>query len=337
MLFRKLIACTFLIIPYIACADSNTETLERIAIQQQTLSWMHGGEWAKLEAMIAAYNNDFPATSGGTHKLVVVWASIVDTFSGVAPESGIGLVAKKWLAASPGSTCARMLQALEFNARATRLRGEGPASGVDPSIWPEYKQLMQQEKAFLLKNKDIADKDAAWYQEMEIVARNLGDKALLYHTLEEGSKKYPAYQNIYLQAMEARLPKWGGSAEEVEKIARLAAENNKARSGMANYAYIWFNAISFQPEMASLLRENKIVSWNDMLQGWHDRYKQYPSTRTLNNLLISACIAQDKNAFTEADKQIQGQVEPQIWPRGLSYQKCKTLMKKLASPENTPL
>lgn len=60
-----------------------------------------------------------------------------------------------------------------------------------------------------------------------MVARNLEDKELLYSTLEEASKKYPAYQNIYIEAMVARLPKWGGSPEEVEKIARMAAEKTK--------------------------------------------------------------------------------------------------------------
>ncbi|MDI8954366.1 hypothetical protein MJO10_31465, partial [Salmonella enterica subsp. enterica serovar Anatum] len=44
--------------------------------------------------------------------------------------------------------------------------------------------------------KDIADKDVTWYQEMEMVARNLEDKELLYSTLEEASKKYPAYHML---------------------------------------------------------------------------------------------------------------------------------------------
>ncbi len=61
-----------------------------------------------------------------------------------------------------------------------------------------------------------------------MVARNLEDKELLYSTLEEASKKYPAYQNIYIEAMVARLPKWGGSPEEVEKIARMAAKKQRS-------------------------------------------------------------------------------------------------------------
>lgn len=78
-----------------------------------------------------------------------------------------------------------------FDAKAVNLRGEGAASTVDSDIWPKYKKLMIQEKEYLLKNKDIADKDVTWYQEMEMVARNLEDKELLYSTLEEASKNIP--------------------------------------------------------------------------------------------------------------------------------------------------
>ncbi|EBR3320242.1 DUF4034 domain-containing protein, partial [Salmonella enterica] len=238
-------------------------------------------------------------------------------------DNGISGVAKEWLKANPKSTGARLLQAMVFDAKAVNLRGEGAASTVDSDIWPKYKKLMIQEKEYLLKNKDIADKDVTWYQEMEMVARNLEDKELLYSTLEEASKKYPAYQNIYIEAMVARLPKWGGSPEEVEKIARMAAEKNKDQSGLSYYAYIWSNAIHYQPELMALLNKRQIVSWDDMLQGWRDRYKQFPSTRTLNNILISSCIARDKDSFVKADKMIQGETERDTWPQGLNYRECQ--------------
>lgn len=323
MSFRKLIICSLLITPVISSASSITETQERMAIEQQAIAYTVRGDWAKLDAMIQEYNNGFPTTSGGTHKLIAAWGGVYELYSGDVSDKGISDVAKQWLKARPDSTGARMLQAMVFEAKATYLRGEGAASTVDPDVWPKYKKLIVQEKEFLLKNKDIADKDATWYQEMELVARNLGDKELLYSTLDEGSQKYPAYQNIYLQAMEGRLPKWGGSPEEVEKIARMAAEKNKTSSGLSYYAYIWYNAFSFQPELMELLYNRQVVSWDDMLQGLRDRYKQFPSTRTLNSVLISSCIAHDKKAFMGADSMIKGEYEADIWPQGIEYQQCK--------------
>lgn len=98
---------------------------------------------------------------------------------------------------------------------------------------------------------------------------------------------------------------------------------NKDQSGLSYYAYIWSNAIHYQPELMALLNKRQIVSWDDMLQGWRDRYKQFPSTRTLNNILISSCIARDKDSFVKADKMIQGETERDTWPQGLNYRECQ--------------
>lgn len=323
MHFKSIIFYSLLATPMLASANSITESQERMVIEQQAIAYTVSGDWAKLDAMIQEYNTGFPTTSGGTHKLVLAWGGIYGLYAGDVSGKSIDDVATQWLKARPNSTGARMLQAMVFDVKAVGLRGEGAASSVDPDVWPKYKKLMVEEKEFLLKNKDIADKDATWYQEMEMVARNLDDKELLYSTLQEGSKKFPTYQNIYLQAMEGRLPKWGGSAEEVEKIARMAAENNKNQSGLSYYSYIWFNAISFQPEFITLLNKHEVISWDNMRQGWEDRYQQYPSTRTLNNILATACIARDKDVFLKADKMIQGQTEPDVWPQGVEYRTCQ--------------
>lgn len=323
MHFKNIIFCSLLATPILASANSITEPQERMVIEQQAIAYTVSGDWAKLDEMIQKYNTGFPTTSGGTHKLVLAWEGIYGLYAGDISGKSIDDVATQWLKARPNSTGARMLQAMVFDVKAVGLRGEGAASSVDPDVWPKYKKLMVEEKEFLLKNKDIADKDATWYQEMEMVARNLDDKELLYSTLQEGSKKFPTYQNIYLQAMEGRLPKWGGSAEEVEKIARMAAENNKNKSGLSYYSYIWFNAISFQPEFLTLLNKHEVISWDNMRQGWEDRYQQYPSTRTLNNILATACIARDKDVFLKADKMIQGQTEPDVWPQGVEYRNCQ--------------
>lgn len=188
-----------------------------------------------------------------------------------------------------------------FDAKAVNLRGEGAASTVDSDIWPKYKKLMIQEKEYLLKNKDIADKDVTWYQEMEMVARNLEDKELLYSTLEEASKNIPPIK-IFISRPWLLVCLNGVVLRKKSKNRQNGRRKNKDQSGLSYYAYIWSNAIHYQPELMALLNKRQIVSWDDMLQGWRDRYKQFPSTRTLNNILISSCIARDKDSFVKADK-----------------------------------
>lgn len=329
MIYKKLILSILLLSPIIAFAATTTEQTERLVIKQQVMDLTYKKDWVRLDAAIQQYNNGFPATSGGAPKLEIFWVSMYDIYKNDVSKGGLTETAiNEWLAAVPHSTGARMLKAFMFNAQITNLRGEGPADTVAPGVWKKYNELVNLEKEYLLKNKDIADKDAEWYPEMEMVARNLGDKALLYSTLQEGSTKYPAYQNIYLQAMESRLPKWGGTPDEIEKIARIAADKNKTKSGLSMYAYIWHNAFFFQPETMNLLYNKKIVSWDDMLQGWRNRYEQYHSTKILNGVLISACIAQDKETFTRTDAMINGEIEHLRWPQGITYQQCKTFFQQ---------
>lgn len=191
MLLKNIVIGALMAIPALASANSLTETRERMAIEQQAIAYTVSQKWDKLDAMFQEYNTGFPTTSGGTHKLVIAWGGIYNLFSVDVSDNGISGVAKEWLKANPKSTGARLLQAMVFDAKAVNLRGEGAASTVDSDIWPKYKKLMIQEKEYLLKNKDIADKDVTWYQEMEMVARNLEDKELLYSTLEEASKNIP--------------------------------------------------------------------------------------------------------------------------------------------------
>ena len=324
--FTWVIIGAVLSFPIMANASSMTETMEKTEIQQYVIDLTVKSKWTQLDKLIEEYNEGFPATSGGTQKLVILWGSIYELYG--QDVKSINMVADEWMQANPRSTGARMLKAFTYNAEAVRLRGQGSIDTVDPGIIPQYKKVVKQEKEYLLKNKDIAEKDATWYQEMEMVARNLGDKELLYSTLQEGSTKYPEYQNIYLQAMEGRLPKWGGSVEEVEKIARLAVEKTKNKSGLSLYSYIWYNAIAFQPEMMKLLYNHEVVSWDDMHKGWQDRYKQYTSTRTLTNFMVTACLAQDKAAFMEAQKLSKGEYEANLWYPGLEYNKCLAYARK---------
>ncbi|KAA1050257.1 DUF4034 domain-containing protein [Pseudocitrobacter sp. 73] len=329
MNIKKFIFSALILSPVIASASTTTEMTERGVIEQQVMDLTYKKDWVQLESIIKQYNTNFPATSGGTQKLEIFWGSMYDIYKNDVSDGGFtDETINEWLKAVPNSSGARILKAFKYNAQIVELRGEGPADSVDPSVWPKYKKLVNQQKEYLLKNKDLADKDAEWYPIMMMVARNLEDKDLLYKTFYEGIEKYPTYQDNYLQAMEGRLPKWGGSYEEIEKIARIAADKNKTQSGLSMYAYIWHNAFFFQPDSMNLLRNKKIVSWNDLLQGWRDRYVQYHSTRTLNGVLIASCIADDKETFTRANAMIDGQVERQSWPMGVTWQQCKDYFKQ---------
>lgn len=304
------------------------EELERSDIEQPIIDMVYKEKWNKLDELFAQYINGFPATSNGTQKIIVAYGAITGTYAN--GKDGGEEVADSWLKANPDSTVAQMLKALSYGNKAFFLRGEGDINSVDNDVWPRFNKLIQQQKEYLLEHKNIADKDPMWYQTMITVGRNQNDHALIMQMLDEGSRKYPTYQNLYLTAMEGSLPKWGGDPESVEKIARLAASKTTAQSGNSYYTYIWYNALSFQPEMMQLLANKKVVSWDTMKAGWHDRYKQYPTARIATEYMSTACVAGDASAFAEGYSWINnqyGDLVQQVWLPGTGYNECEQYFK----------
>lgn len=324
-----MLKCFFKILPMalfvvsMNSARAADEEQERMEIQQPIIDMVFKEKWSKLDTLFSSYVNGFPSTSNGTHKLILAYLAVTD--NNVSKPDGGESTADDWLKANPDSTVAMMLKASSYSSKAFYLRGEGAAETVDEDVWPKFKALIEQEKSYLLKHKNIADKDPMWYQLMISVARNLNDHELLMKTLEEGSQKYPTYQNIYLDAMEGSLPKWGGSPELVEKIAQLAASRTSAQSGKSYYSYVWYNALSFQPEMMELLDAGQIISWETMKTGWHDRYKAYPTPQIATEYMTTACLAQDEKGFTEGYSWVNnqyGELVEQVWLRNMSYNRC---------------
>lgn len=312
-----------LFISSINLAHAKDVQLEELEIQQPIIDMFYKEKWSKLDSLFAEYVNGFPATSNGTQKIILAYIALTD--NNTSKKDGGEAEADAWLRANPDSSVATMLKAASYSGKAFFLRGEGAADTVDEDVWPQFNKLIQQEKDYLLKHKKVADKDPMWYQLMISVARNQSDRNLLWQTVNEGSDKYPAYQNIYLDAMEASLPKWGGSPQDIEKVAKLAESKNEKSSGKSYYAYVWYNALSFQPDLMNLLNTHQVISWEDAKQGWKDRYKQYPVETTANHYMSMACLAKDKKAFDEGYswiKQMSGGMVRNQWLPGVDYNKC---------------
>lgn len=74
--FTRVIIGAVLSFPIMANASSMTETMEKTEIQQYVIDLTVKSKWAQLDKLIEEYNTGFPATSGGTQKLVILWGSI---------------------------------------------------------------------------------------------------------------------------------------------------------------------------------------------------------------------------------------------------------------------
>jgi hypothetical protein len=67
------------------------------------------------------------------------------------------------------------------------------------------------------------------------------------------------------------LPRWGGTYEEVDRIAHLAYEKSKARSGAALYSRSY--RLIFGTTCDCTIADT-VVDWNLMKRGFHDIEEQ---------------------------------------------------------------
>lgn len=305
-------------------AQASENDPDRTQIMLQVTQYFTQEQWVQLDAMANDFKKDFSRTKDKTFKITEFYSAIDDLYyrAQMSPplfdyyETSVN----RWIKNNPKSASAYIVQASIMGARASSLRGEGYANTVDPTIWPEYNKLLEKEKEFLIKHKDIAGNDPRWYEEMQVVAKLLSDEKLGDEIFEEGYKKLPNYTGIYLQAMTTQLPKWGGSPEGVEKVARLAEKNME---GLPSYAYIWYNAFLNEPDLIPLLTENKVLSWPDIRKGFEEELEKNPNKMTYENYLSSICAVGDKQLYREKMTRLTSGAIPNHWLAGYSYNECR--------------
>lgn len=318
-----------------AGAKASTELDERSEVTQQSMEPIYTEDWKAFDQLADRYLKGLHTTSGGTIKLTLLFVTLENyyenEFRGKNKAQARDLQAKlesdvdAWIASNKKSPNAILAKASISLAHAGYLRGSGTIDTVDPKIWPEYKALLDKARTTLLDNRKIAQNSPIWYVQMLVIARLQSSAEDAEKWLREGAERYPAYLGIYLEAMQAALPRWGGSAQAVEKVARSALEMGAGdkEDGYRVYAYVWYNAMLFEPGLQTLLKQQSVVSWPDMKRGWEARLSKYPDNWVRNGYLASACLAGDRETFKKQTSLLEDDVIPQMWPRNISFEKCQ--------------
>src|SRR6185312_8266902 len=137
----------------------------------------------------------------------------------------------------------------------------------------------------------------AWYSRRITILLDLGRKAEARKIFEEGARRFPEYQKIYLSMARAYEPKWGGSEESYEEFANEAARMTHNFEGMGMYARIYAKVdgrygIPFDPE------NSEFPSWEKLHAGYEDLMKKYPNSNWNMNMYASvACRSNDSALY----------------------------------------
>lgn len=140
--------------------------------------------------------------------------------------------------------------------------------------------------------RPLADADPYWYVLMARLAliSERNDSAFTTMMLE-AVRKFPSYDDLYAASADYFLPKWGGSAKQLETWARTVAAETGALPQSHAYARTYLHAMQVQYGSA-LFRESR-VDWTELKRDASGLLLSFPAAKNVARLTMAACVAGD--------------------------------------------
>lgn len=198
----------------------------------------------------------------------------------------------RWLKKTPSSMMANTLKSIAYTNQGWSYRGTGFSSSVNQDAWVLFNEFIQKAKLNLLSVKSFATKDPNWYCAMFVIAKVEGwSDEQFFELLNEGIAKHPNYYQIYNYASSRFLPQWGGSIDDVERFAKLSAENSTTEEGRSFYARVLWSA--YQSHLPASFIKNKNI-WLLMKSSFDELVNMYPDPWNLYAYARFSCMAGDR-------------------------------------------
>lgn len=319
-------ALVFVVGSMLSTLASGEEVQERKSISESATAAIRKGDFAALERQATLYRTQQSRTSSGVWKLSVFHGGVNHYFFvGTYDEATWAekeQTAKRWIEAYPKSPTARLAYAEWLSRRAWSHRGGGYANTVRSQDWAPFRAGIEAARKYLEDNKKLASLDPEWYVKMEALAKaQQWDDGRFQDLIDEAMTRYPAYYEIYFQAIEFYSPKWGGDATDIERFARMAMERTRASEGKGLYARIyWYASQSIYDEH---LFDESLARWSTMRAGIDDVLKTYPDEWNLQNFAHFACLARDRDKALELIQRVHAPAYPMVWENEENFQRCK--------------
>jgi hypothetical protein len=303
------------------------EMAERDEIDSTVKKLLANQDFAELEKIAKSFLNDGARTSSGLWKIGLYDGAILDAFHCECSSENFWNRAdenlRDWIRQYPESINAHLAYAHMLLEKAWSVRGWGYADTVAPANWRPFLEQVEKTRAYLMEHKEIGISDPRWNYLIVDIANlqqipEIEYEALIGTALDRHPDYYPMYFNIMLHYE----PKWGGSAEAIEKFARESVARSRSREGEGMYARIYWYAS--QSLYGNNLFQSSSVDWLEMKQGIDDVLKTFPDQWNINNFAKFACIARDREKTKELIGQVSSDFVLDAWGDYTIFENCKT-------------
>jgi hypothetical protein len=226
--------------------------------------------------------------------------AVIDYYNTPASEAYYQKAFAEWEATSAKSPTpyvmrAIILRRLAIDAIEVVAKSKPPEPQAHLAMQRRVSDLLE----FVKTSNPVAENDPGWYMaKISALAVQCAPQEEIWAVLEEGSKKFPDFHQMYFEVVLAGFECNAVDPKNlVDKVISLGIERSKETDGEGMYARtLWYVSNSFTGDG---LFTSDWVDWTRMKQGIHDVLKRYPDSWNTNNFAKFACIGQQADLARE--------------------------------------
>jgi hypothetical protein len=197
------------------------------------------------------------------------WFLSLDSFLNAWGERG-KVLATEWTHAKGKRGYAPLALAMATHVEAWAARGRGYANTVSPEAAEIYRKKIEEADALLETASNELRAMAPWHQvKLRLAFERRQGKHPPIQVLERATQQWPDHLPLYTAAMYYLSPKWGGSFEEMDAIARYAMERARDGAKAGTYALVYERHLRINRDSTYTLADTA-VDWDLMKQGFRE-------------------------------------------------------------------
>jgi hypothetical protein len=302
--------------PVTAGPTAQATSVEEVALTEAVTDAFWWGDFAELQRLHALLQAPGDRDVHGQHRMAVFRRGVRPIVDRDPASEGyhqhlVALTAR-WARDHPGSPLAHQLHLQARLAMAWWHRGTGYANTVSPDAWKRFRGEIDAAIAHLTTHAEVALQDGHGYVQAVALGRAAGwDIDRLLALVDTGLRRTPDDIGLHRAMLHSLLPKWGGSAELVDRYINWAAEQAGPERGGHLYAVLYASAAD--NAFSHRLFADTRASWARMNDGWRTIVERFPSRSNINRHAYLACIARDKAVLRPLLERVGDDPVLEVW------------------------